>query len=544
MPLSSAKKPILLTDEQMREFIVNGYLVLQPSVPDALHQTISQKLTETLALLHNPGNNILPLVPEMRHIINSPEVQGALISVLGEGFFEHPHRFCHALAPATEKSVDLAAQVAKNCHQDGYSPLARSRQHYLRNARIMYYPQDTPLERGPTHVIPGTQFNQGLTDEERASALPVAGKAGTVSLTHFDLGHAAGVNLVDQPRHMVKFIYIRASAPTAPTWDCQNSQFQKPGNIQAPHDLQVAWSHHWDWLCGKQDRYESIRNQRGGPASGAVAGLAADLAEGFPLDRRLAASRDLAFLGAAAAAAIPALIDMLAADHQAARTAAVYVLGAIGAAAVEPLVEQLREAGRREDEFPDPPSWKERGVEMELAAFALAAIGTPAVDPLIEVLEESSEWSRINAAFALGEMDAQAAAAVPSLIKCLDDRSYRVVRQAADVLGLIRSNVDVSSLSRLLSAEGRPGWKEKLNGKWAAHDQVRVNAAMACVRLGKDAAVAEEALLDALDDECGHVGAFAMYALNQMDSPSARLGVVDYLRAQRWDESIKEGRPY
>ena len=47
----------------------------------------------------------------------------------------------------------------------------------------------------------------------RRRALPVAGKAGTVSLTHFDIGHAAGVNTVNQQRHMIKFIYTRGSEP-------------------------------------------------------------------------------------------------------------------------------------------------------------------------------------------------------------------------------------------------------------------------------------------------------------------------------------------
>ena len=543
--LSSAPaKPLLLSDEQMREFIVNGYLVLQPSVPDELHQIICRKLAEALDIGYNPGNNILPLVPEMRHIINSPEVQGALISVLGEGFFEHPHRYCHHIAPASEKSAEPAAQLIKNCHQDAYSPLARSRQHYLRNARIMYYPQDTPIELGPTHVIPGTQFNRGLTTREKASALPVAGRAGTVSLTHFDLGHAAGVNLVDRPRHMVKFIYIRAAESRAPSWDCHSSQFRKPENIRAPHDLEVAWAHHWDWLCGKEDRYASVRTRPSGVGVARVRELAAQLAEDQVLEHRLAASRDLAVLGPDAATAIPALLDMLEAESQAAVTAALYALGAIGKASVEPLVGRLRGVGEHGVGSPAPSMGKERAIEMDPAAHGLAAIGAAAVPSLIELLGDERAWTRINAAFALGEMDSQAAAAVPALVECLNDSCSRVVRTVADALGIIRAGVPVAPLSHLLRAAAKPGWEVEKNHGWTPQNQVRINAAMACVRLGKDAAAAEDALLEALDDECGHVGAFAMYALNQLDSPGARFGVVEYLRAQRWDESIGRGRPY
>ena len=181
---------------------------------------------------------------------------------------------------------------------------------------------------------------------------------------------------------------------------------------------------------------------------------------------------------------------------------------------------------------------------MEPAAHALAAIGTAAVGSLIEVLEDKSPWSRINAAFALGEMDSQAAAAVPALVECLDDSCSRVVRTVADALGIIRAGVPVAPVGRLLRAAARPGWEVEANHGWTPQNQVRINAAMACVRLGKDAAAAEEFLLEALDDECGHVGTFAMYALNQLDSPGARFGVVEYLRAQRRDESIRRGRPY
>ena len=38
--------PILLTDEKMREFIVNGYLVFTPTVPEGTHETCYHKLNE------------------------------------------------------------------------------------------------------------------------------------------------------------------------------------------------------------------------------------------------------------------------------------------------------------------------------------------------------------------------------------------------------------------------------------------------------------------------------------------------------------------
>ena len=101
MDVSPKNAPILLSDEQVRQYVVNGYVILKPSVPTHIHQVVCRKLTACLNEGGNPGNNVLPKVPEMRHVLNSPEVRGALISVLGEDYIGHPHRHCHHLSPAT-----------------------------------------------------------------------------------------------------------------------------------------------------------------------------------------------------------------------------------------------------------------------------------------------------------------------------------------------------------------------------------------------------------------------------------------------------------
>ena len=54
----------------------------------------------------------------------------------------------------------------------------------------------------------------------------------------------------------------------------------------------------------------------------------------------------------------------------------------------------------------------------------------------------------------------------------------------------------------------------------------------------------EEALLEALDDPCGHVGSFAMDALKRIGLPTADRAVVEYLLAQRWDGSLHAERQF
>ena len=539
--------PVLLDDEQVRAYIANGYIQLKLSVAPEIHATIALKLNDMLTEGPNLGNNVLPRVPEFRHVLNCPEVRGALISLVGEDYIQHPHRYCHDASPMDQPD-DIAAAVGSRAHQDGYTPMGNPRQHYSRLARIIYYPQDTPIELGPTHVTPGTAYHKAVTDEDRANSVPMVGSAGSLWITHFDIIHAGGINLTDRVRHMIKFIYVRRSEPQAPSWNCEDDRWRNPSDLQCPWDLEIAWSHFWDWMCGKSNRWESFFANPGAPAKADVTALLQTLTTDQPLDERLSAIRQLAALGPDAAAAVPALADMLNTDHQAARAAATYALGAIGETAVNCLIDRLVEAGRRGWEDGAPASWNENAVQMMDEAHALAAIGAPAVAPLVDILGTAGEWGRINAAFAIGEMDSHAGDAVPALARCLDDESHRIVRTALDALGAIGGDAahSVPRMSRFLSESGAD-WEEVASGRVSrvARDQVRVNAAAAMARLGPRALGAEEALVRALDDPCGYVGLYATDALQHLGSPSAQQSVMDYVMAQRWDPSlVSESKPW
>ena len=56
----------LLTDEQIQFFIMHGYLILSTDLPQSFHEDIFKRTKdmqpETVA---RPGNNILPVLPEL-----------------------------------------------------------------------------------------------------------------------------------------------------------------------------------------------------------------------------------------------------------------------------------------------------------------------------------------------------------------------------------------------------------------------------------------------------------------------------------------------
>src|SRR5947209_1141904 len=124
----------LLTDQQMRQFITDGFLVLKTDHPKEFHADLRRRLLESLERRNgNAGNNILPDVPELQSVYDCPTVRGALTSVLGPRWIMHPHRYMHG--NANSKGGDW--------HKDSYWGYTRRiRNHRPWWAMIMYYPQD------------------------------------------------------------------------------------------------------------------------------------------------------------------------------------------------------------------------------------------------------------------------------------------------------------------------------------------------------------------------------------------------------------------
>jgi HEAT repeat protein len=211
------------------------------------------------------------------------------------------------------------------------------------------------------------------------------------------------------------------------------------------------------------------------------------------------------------------------------------------------LATKLREADEVGWQKGSPASWSEHAIRLMDEAHALGAIGSPAVASLVGLLDSCSEWGRINAAFALGEMDAQASEAVPALMRRLDDDSHRVVRTVLDALGAIGGVEDqlITRVGRFL-VDSRSAWDQPSEERpnWLPRDQVRVNATIALARLVDGVSIVEDELIQALDDPCGYVGLLATDALQHTESSTAQQAVLDLVMAQRWDPSLDEIRAY
>ena len=73
----------LLTDDQVRQFITNGFLHLTPDVDPSTHVEVAALLQFAIEKESWYGNNILSRIPKMYRVLDCPVVHGALTSIAG-----------------------------------------------------------------------------------------------------------------------------------------------------------------------------------------------------------------------------------------------------------------------------------------------------------------------------------------------------------------------------------------------------------------------------------------------------------------------------
>lgn len=287
-----------LPQEDLEHFLRRGYLILPSAGCSSVHEGIFSKAAEIVsrgphaaAML---GDNVLPAIPELHEVLESPSVQKALTAVLGKDYLLHGHRHLH-----------LSTSREQQWHKDSYWGFRKLRHHRPRWCMLLYYPQDTTIDMGPTHVLAGTQYwtvdterrlraggedilwaSDGLIDmfvdgacgDERSVKLREAEQiflgpehghlaedvaltvpAGSCVLMHYDLFHRAGFWVPgERQRFMFKFQFLRTKEPTpwegtsaswAPpsseTWRCdwpstQSSPSALPAPSASPRDMALG----------------------------------------------------------------------------------------------------------------------------------------------------------------------------------------------------------------------------------------------------------------------------------------------------------------
>ena len=236
-PKGAAAAPVLLTDEQVIDFIIRGYLMIQPPVDPSVHAQVCREFDRNgvvpVDLEHDPcGDELLVKSPTLNQVFDHPVVHGATLSLLGPDYVIFG-RYCHANGPGTGGAF---------WHQDDIN----ARHYQVRRLMFLYYPQEVTADMGPTYVVPGTHLFNTPTDMMQTygnirGQLPLTVPAGTVVLTHYDLWHSASRNRSDRMRYLVKYYVDRRREPTGPAWD-HNGEAGTRAAMQRMHFERTAWS--------------------------------------------------------------------------------------------------------------------------------------------------------------------------------------------------------------------------------------------------------------------------------------------------------------
>ena len=388
--MSECAEPILLDDARMQHFIDQGYVTLQTALPRSYHHELYATLERVIAAEGNPGNNLLPRIPQVARILDDRNVTGALTSILGPGYTMHAHRYCHVNPPGRQPT-----RIHTDSPEDFF--------HRDRWALLFYYPQDTPPELGPTGVLPGSQYHAERPDEIPMRKL--AGDAGTFVIVHHNIWHQSTLNECDRNRFMLKFLFRRTAEPAGPAWRCADRTWRAADPIRKSM---------WTW---------HVHGEELQLGNGDTPALAARLHDDRESERLQAAYR-LALNGSG----LPALAAALTGEDDAARPAASLGLAAAGTAAAGFLGAALDH---------------ERSDVRCMAAAALGEIGPAAIPAAARLgarLTDDDGEIRQRAARSLGLIGA--GHSVPALEDALQDEDEHVREHAAEALGFLTRGTD------------------------------------------------------------------------------------------------------
>lgn len=240
-----------LTDAHVVEFCKQGYLILEGAVPDEINRRTYDYL------IANPSGQPIELLQEdwfIEQVLLNPQAAGAVRSLLGKTFMLPKGLANHRIeCPAP----------AQGWHRDGGSRYGPE----LNHLQVFYYPQDTPIELGPTGLVPGSHFYFSLSRcmghfTSIRSAVNTAAPAGSIFITVYSIWHRRSESTAHGIRNMLKYCYWRTVPPerdwlVAPDFDPATASYSLDGPfLQPPRQQFRDWydaAEMFFWLSGNSN---------------------------------------------------------------------------------------------------------------------------------------------------------------------------------------------------------------------------------------------------------------------------------------------------
>ena len=506
------KNHVLLNDLQINHFLANGYLQLDTQLPLDYHESLFKKFKNIIGKDNdfNPGNNLLPVVPELNLVFDDPIIKGALVSVLGENYMMHPHRVLHDNPPGSDAQV---------WHHDSYWGYKRKvHNHHPWWVMIMYYPQDIYEKIGPTGIIPGSQYiAQRLADKD-ISGTNADGKTGVCMMIHYDIWHRKMKNFTELKRYMVKFEFIRMQQPIGITWNNDSPKSINEFELNS-RNYHPIWKSQLEWLSGGQLKSkmfgENLKNSE--------AQLIQDL-NSADSNIIVNALNNLYCKNDLTEKAIDSIEKLVKHDNEYVSLSAAYSLAVQGKAGIKKLVDLMH--SNDGENIDDPRCFIDEGQKSELemicrnAAHGLVGSSVDCIDELVIAYKKGENRLKKYVCFILGEISSNSYKVLDTLRSGCIQEDPAIRLNAVEALGLKKCREqEIFVIEQLLQDKD---------------DEVRFNAALALARNGEKSNSATNSLAKSLCDPNRYVYGYALEALDRINSNKSNAYLKKYLKITRY----------
>ena len=272
-----------MTDTQVLEFCKNGYCMFEGVVPDEINDRTMEYCDQYTS---TEPSGILKQNWFVENVIANPIVAGAVRSLLGVDF--------HLPILMSNHRVTCPIQSIGGWHVDGnycYTP-------ELNFLQVFYYPQDTPIELGPTQILPGSHLIQNKAKfmahlGNIRDAISTTAPAGSIFLTIYHIWHRRGTSTQVGTRNLLKYFYWRTALPQRdwviePEFDFATASYTGPaGNYVEQFRDTVKVAEMFLWLCGRHESFQNLGGQ-----SWPLPANRNDLPYGFPQELSYSESID------------------------------------------------------------------------------------------------------------------------------------------------------------------------------------------------------------------------------------------------------------
>ena len=254
-----------LTDSQVLAFCKEGFLLLEGVVAEE----INKRTAEFIEGNKDPGPFMQPLLEEdwfVENVLQNRQAAGAVRSLLGANF---------ALPTGMASHRTECPAPAQGWHTDGGSRMGAE----LNHLQVFYYPQETPVEFGPTEVLPGSHFLYFMRDlmghygSIRATVHTTA-PAGSIFITVYSIWHRRSKSTATGVRNMLKYCYWRTLPPKRDWIIEPDFEFGHDHSPQYRRDVPSFRKQFRDWydaaemfywLCGMSDEFKKVLGGEGWP---------------------------------------------------------------------------------------------------------------------------------------------------------------------------------------------------------------------------------------------------------------------------------------